>query len=370
MPKIAVDARVLQRPPYTGVNKYLSSLLSEWRDSGVSKDIKLYFNQRAPLLKEINIHNYSFKHYRVPSKLLSASLILFNRPNAGSFISEDILFMPNANYISWQDRRPLVVAVHDISFILFPEFFGLKQRIWHRLLKFHSLLKRADLIITNSTATTRDLFSIFPEINHNRIITIPLGVDSYLFDSDSGASEEVSPPKRYMLYVGTLEPRKNVVSIIHAFNRIAEEDNEIFLILAGAVGWKSNKIFSAIRKSPFQSRIIYKNYVSEEEKIYLYKNASVFVFPSFYEGFGLPPLEAMALGCPVVASSAGSLPEVLGDAAILVSPYHTEELASAIKTILNDENLSTALRKEGRVHALKYSWTETARKTYDAIKSL
>ena len=166
-----------------------------------------------------------------------------------------------------------------------------------------------------------------------------------------------------ILFVGTLEPRKNLVRLIEVFNKLRAEGIKTSLLLVGKWGWQSQEIKQAIDQSQFKQDIQVLGYVRATQKQSLYKQASVLAFPSLYEGFGLPPLEAMAMGVPVVTSNISSLPEVVGDAAVLIDPNNPEEIYVAIKKILTDKSFADQLIAKGYVQAQRFSWQETAKLT-------
>ena len=161
--------------------------------------------------------------------------------------------------------------------------------------------------------------------------------------------------KPYILYFGTLEPRKNITLIIRAFYQL--KSLSLFpyqLIIAGKKGWGYSEIFNLVKKLRLTKQVIFTNYVSEREKKYLYKHANLFIYPSFYEGFGIPPLEAMAYGCPVITSNTSSLPEVIGDAGLMIDPYNVKALVSVIKKVLNNKKLEKEMIEKGFNQAKKF----------------
>jgi glycosyltransferase involved in cell wall biosynthesis len=331
----------------------------------------LYANEYKSFSLNESLSAYNVTQSKIPNKLLNTSLAFFNRPNISSYISERVVFLPNQNFIKLDASKKLVFYVHDISFIRFPELFSRKRRMWHSFVNIKSLLKRANSIITGSTFTAEELKQVFPSETDNKIITFPLGVDSSYFITPECNPDTLSTghnvPDCFILHIGTIEPRKNIETVIHTFNAIAKKDNNLHLVLVGKIGWKSKKVFHMIKNSPYKSRILYTGYVSEDDKKLLFSKALAFVFPSWYEGFGLPPLEAMAAGCPVVASSVSAIPEVVGDAGILVQPYQTEDFIHSVKTLLKDSQLRKEFSEKGKMRASRFSWQETAKKTLDVL---
>ena len=176
--------------------------------------------------------------------------------------------------------------------------------------------------------------------------------------------------REYILYTGTLEPRKNIVSLIRAFDAIKKESGIPHrLVIAGKKGWLFDDIFSAVEELGLVDEVIFTGYVPGEDLPYLYNGASLFAYPSKYEGFGLPPLEAMACGCPVVSSNSSSLPEVVGDAGLMVAPEQTNDLArEAMLKVLSDSSLRDSMRCRGLERAAMFSWKRCARETLDVYR--
>ena len=177
--------------------------------------------------------------------------------------------------------------------------------------------------------------------------------------------------KPYLLFLSTIEPRKNITAIISAFNYLKQKyEIEHQLILIGKKGWNYEPIFAAIENSPWKNEIHHLDYLSDELVALFYSRADVFVYPSHYEGFGLPVLEAMTLGTPVVTSNTSSIPEVAGDAAILIDPNDYIQLAEAILKVVSDRQLRQELIKKGKERAKLFSWERTAKKTLNAYRTL
>ena len=166
-----------------------------------------------------------------------------------------------------------------------------------------------------------------------------------------------------------MEPRKNIVNIVKAFNNLKTNPkyNDVGLVLAGAKGWLYQDLLNEVKRSEHKHQIIFTGQINDEERFLYYSAADIFVYPSFFEGFGFPPLEAMSCGTPVIASRSSSLPEVVSDAAITVDPYDTNELELWITKLLDDRNLSLSLAKRGKKQAAQFSWENTAKRTLEAL---
>ena len=247
------------------------------------------------------------------------------------------------------------------------------------MINVKKLVKRFSTIVAVSENTKRDIVELCG-IDENKVKVIYAGVgEEYRRMADDQSlkmakvREKYKLPDKFILYLGTVEPRKNVEGIIRAYNEVRSKKLElrnINLVIAGGKGWKSKKIYREREESKFKDDIKFLGYIDPEDKVYLYNLASVFVYPSFYEGFGFPPLEAMACGLPVVASFASSLPEVVGDAALMVDPYNINDISRALKEILTNENLRNQLIARGLKRAGEFSWRKTADEYLKVLKNL
>lgn len=257
-----------------------------------------------------------------------------------------------------------IITVHDLVAFLHPRLHEPKATILEHLF-LRLALRKSSAVLVPSENTKKDLMRIFryPE---NRVAVTPLAPAASLLPT----LNKYNLPKNFILTVSGLEPRKNVAMLIDAFLELRASSpipHPSSLVIIGGKGWKSGALQKKIREN--KKNIIHIENCPSEDLASFYKSAKIFVFPSIYEGFGLPPLEAMSNGCPVICSDAGSLKEVCGDAAILIDPTHPEELKNAIEKLWNDENLQNALREKGFQQAKKFSWQETAKKTLSVIAS-
>ncbi len=281
----------------------------------------------------------------------------------------DLLHFPYDSCIGLK-RGKFVVTLHDAKPILFPSESG--HQSWKHSLKnmiAPNPLQKIDHVVTVSECSRRDLIEQMG-IAEDRITVIYQGVDLEKF------SPSLSLPGRhfdcmpYVLCVAGTDPTKNVKSLIDAFSKLPQEiRSQHHLVLVGDVQ-KNKELQQCVQESGIAERTIFTGVVSDSQLAEFYQYASVFVFPSLYEGFGLPVLEAMACGCPVIASNTSSLPEVVGDAGILVNPRDREELIDAMTKVLTDTALTKALRKSGREQAENFSWEQTARATADLYERI
>ena len=271
-------------------------------------------------------------------------------------------------------RIKRIVNIPDMTFYLFP---GLHQKI--KRLYFKSLiplsLKKSHKIVTISESTKNDMLKRFKGLSPDKIEVIHLGVRPG--NPPVRASQHLDryglSKNKYFLFLGTLEPRKNIVSIIKAFHQVITGDDRYRenykLVIAGQKGWFYEKIFETVERLHLEESVVFTGYANEEVKQPLLANAYLFVYPSIYEGFGLPVLEAMAYGVPVITANVSSLPEVSGEAALLVRPGKWQDIAEAMQKLLSNKKLYENLSTESLARAKKFSWEQTAKKTLALFKS-
>lgn len=258
-----------------------------------------------------------------------------------------------------------IITIADLSMYVNPRWFLPKNDFFWRKIIIPRSIKKAKKIIAISQNTKKDIIRFF-HIQENTIEVIYLGVESQNY-SDSEMQKELKDcnleGKKYFLFIGTLEPRKNIVRIIRAFENIIIKNPNYYLVIAGGLGWKYEEILQYIEKSSVKNNIVRTGYVSQRKRSALLQNALCFVWPSLYEGFGLPVLEAMSFGVGVITAHNSSLPEVGGDAVIYVDAENVDEIASAMKNIIQDNALRDTLRKKGMERAREFTWRKTAVET-------
>lgn len=265
---------------------------------------------------------------------------------------------------------PTVITIHDLAFIRFPQTFRAYNRIYLDLATRLSA-RRASRILAVSEHTKREVVGLLG-IPPERVIVTPNAARSHFRPPAPAAIEQLRTrhglPERFVLYVGTLEPRKNLTTLLEAFALVSRSVPDVPLLIGGGKGWMYEPIFARLEQLNLRDRVKFAGYLPEEELPLWYAAATVFVFPSIYEGFGMPPLEAMACGTPVITSNTSSLPEVVGDAGLMVSPTDPVALAEAIRRVLVDADLRAELRQRGLARARRFSWADTAAKTLVAYR--
>jgi len=268
-----------------------------------------------------------------------------------------------------------VATVHDMGYKVFPETVRLKTKIMLNL-SLNRSCKRADKLITDSEFSKQEIMR-FLKIEPDKIVVVPCGVDTANFYpiTDNARIQIVKQSNKiygdYFLYLGTLEPRKNIERLIEAYAVLKQDKPDApALVLAGRKGWLYETIFERVTALGLINDVIFTGYVTDEDAPILLSGALAFVFPSLYEGFGMPPLEAMACGTPVLTSNCSSLPEVVGDAAILVDPYSVEEIRQGMQHLMEDEVLRQELSAKGLARAKEFTWERSADIVMSVYKEL
>jgi glycosyltransferase involved in cell wall biosynthesis len=337
--RIGVDAREIQGQ-MTGIGRYLTGFLKH--ASAGSHEYFLYY-QQAP---ESNL-NYP----KIKSRVLNGQKFIWDHillPKALARDRVDLFFSPYYKR-PWFLKCRSVVTVHDLN-ILSKRDYPFWHRLYFRALISRSI-KKADIVMTVSNYVKEDIVKTF-KLQANKIIVNYNSIDQRFRPEASGDAEAVLAKydidSKYVLYVGNLMPHKNISSLIKAYSQLPVGLKDKYkLVIAGGKNWTYKQLFELSGKLGLLNHIVFTGFIADEDLACVYREASLFVFPSFMEGFGFPPLEAMACGVPVVAAKGTSLPEVLGDAAILVEAVDLEGLRKAINEVLTNEKLKMRLIDKG-----------------------
>jgi len=380
MLRVAIDARPAAFPERTGIGQYTRQLL-KWLPRQAPSDafIAWYLDARGKVTREdlfgpVAATNLAIRRTRIPSRVFEQLSGRFDLPRVEWLARFDVLFAPN--FVPPPTRsRKLVLTVHDLAFRRFPETAPQATRRWLR--RLDEALERAAAIIAVSECTRRDLAELY-HVPAERIDVIPHGVDHEAFRPVPPATLRetlsrlgIQPP--YLLYLGGIEPRKNLPRLVEAFSQIEGTPGASLVIAGAGVAWNPegwaglrpamNALPEATRK-----RIVLTGYVSEPDKVALLTGASALAYPSLYEGFGMPVLEAMSVGTPVVASNASAIPEVTGRAALLVDPYDVSSISLGLERILDDGDERARLALAGKERAARFLWESTAKETMRVIR--
>ncbi|MGC9399277.1 MAG: glycosyltransferase family 4 protein [Anaerolineae bacterium] len=308
-----------------------------------------------------------YKPWRMAVWVAQLGRFPFNRlmPDATLFHATEHLLPPLRDV-------PTVLTVHDLIFRHLPKHHKPLNR-WYLNMTMPLYCRRADHIIAVSEATRRDLMDAY-DVPLEKITVVPeAAAPRFRPQSQEAvlrARLKYDLPQAFVLYVGTIEPRKNLIRLLEAWAPLYAGHEAPPLVIVGKHGWLSDDFYAALAKNPSREAVHFTGYVEDEDLPAVYAAATVFTFPSLYEGFGLPPLEAMACGVPVLCSNTSSLPEVVGDAALTIDPSDTEALRSALRRLLRDADLRADLRARGLARAAAFSWARAARETLAVYRSL
>lgn len=361
---IGIDASRATRGQRTGTEGYSLQLIRALLALDVTDRFTLYFNQ-APepgLLPE----GVRVRHRVVPMARLwthvRLSVEMLRHP-------PDVLLVP-AHVLPLIHPRRSVVTVHDLGYLHEPAAHRTLDRLYLDLSnRYHA--RAATRLLAISQATRDDLVRTYG-VSPERVTVTQLAADASFRPADQAAVDAARARyglgQRYFLYVGTLQPRKNLPRLVRAFAQVAADRPGLQLALAGKQGWMAEGIRAEVARLGVQGSVVFTGYVPAEDLPALYTGALAFAFPSLYEGFGMPALEAMVCGAPVVASNVSSLPEVVGDAGLLVDPTDEAALANALARVADDADLRTELRARGLARAKLFSWERCARETLAAMR--
>jgi glycosyltransferase involved in cell wall biosynthesis len=263
---------------------------------------------------------------------------------------------------------PAVITIHDLSFLRFPNLFRPANRLYLKTLTQLSA-RRAHRLIAVSRYTAAETTRLLG-VPQERVDVVYHGINPAFRplpnDEVMAFRRHRGLPERFVLFVGTLEPRKNLVRLVEAFSHV--RDGQVRLVLVGGKGWLYDELFAKVEALGLGSEVIFPGYVMSEELPLWYNAAHALAYPSLYEGLGLPVLEAQACGTPVLTSNASSLPEAGGDAALMADPHDVESLAAGLKRLLTDESLRYQCRERGLAHAARFSWARSAEETADVYR--
>ena len=368
--RIGINASALVHEN-TGVARYTSSFLKALSAREEARDTVLFYNyfrrwggETGGVLPDLGMEN---KTWRIPERLLRLSWNLFNRPSVERLIGRVDIYHNLSFYGIPQQIGKQISTVHDLLFMRFPDSFtaSVRDSLTGAVV---DAVKRADYIITVSNAAKSDIIEMLgvPENRIRVIYEAPDQAFKPVDDTDilKSIRKKYGIDKDYLLFLGAGEPRKNLPFLMEAYGSLSQDIRQEYrLVIAGPARWGSEAIDAKIKECGIERDVILTGYIPDKEAAALYSGATAFIFPSLGEGFGLPVLEAMSCGAPVICSGISSMPEVAGDAAYKIDPHNVEDLTAAIQALVTDESLRAGFRRKGFDRAAEFSWEKNVTET-------
>lgn len=363
--RVGVEATALLGPR-TGVGQMVSHLL---RALATHDDLDITafavtLRGRQKLAHEVP-RNVRARTHHTPARLTRMLWRHTRVPKAELWTGTvDVVHAPN--FVAPPARAPVIATVHDLSFVYYPEMSTPDALTFPRYIRL--AIDRGAVIHTVSdfvAAEVRDHFDVEPE----RVVRVYSGLVPSS-GGDSAHGHALAGTERYVIALGTVEPRKNLPNLVRAFDAVAGDDPDLVLVVAGPDGWGVDEFDAAVGAARHGDRVRRLGYVDESDRRDLVAGATALAYPSIYEGFGHPPLEAMQIGIPVVASNAGALPEVLGDAALLPDPADVDAIAAALRTVLTDDAARADLVSRGHERVRRFTWDRTADEMADLYRKV
>ena len=371
--KIGLNAHLLSfEPTYrqAGVSKYTEAMLRYLPEVAADLELIAFTGPARPRPEQGLDSRIEWRHSRLPTA--KPEVRIGWEQSSGVIAAQragiELLHSP-VNVVSIGAWLPQVVTVHDLAFHHYPEQYpGMKQRYLRTMTRLS--VRKARRVIAVSEATRQDVIAVYG-VDPERVVTVPNGVDDSMQplpeDELGRFRAEQSLPEHFFLFLGTLQPRKNIEALVRAY-ATASMGIDWPLVIAGAQGWQYEQIYAQVQALGLGSQVRFAGHVPGEQLRHWYSAASILVYPSFYEGFGLPLLEAMACGTPVIGSNVSSLPEVIGDAGLQVDPRDVPALASEMLRLAADRELQQQLIERGLERAASFTWRETARQTVEVYR--
>ena len=372
---IGIDGNEANVHKRVGISEYAFQLLMQFsrnQRAGITNQIYLKSKPLQTLPKETTTWNYRvfgpgklWTQWRLPLDLYT------HRPRP------DVFFSPT-HYAPRFSPIPTVVSVMDMSFLRFPELFN-KSDLYQLQSWTKYSVQNAARVLTISNSSKDDIIKAY-NISAEKVVTIYPGIkeittlEPRIYGMNQ-LQDKYHLSGNFILFVGTLQPRKNISRLIEAFARIknheqTKDNKDLKLVIIGKKGWLYEDILAAPQKHGVENSVKFLENVTDDELTMFYKNALCYVLPSLYEGFGLPVLEAMKQGCPVITSNVSSLPEAGGDAALYVDPEDVEDITQKITQVITDKNLREELVAKGKKQVAKFSWDKAARETLEVLQQV
>lgn len=372
--KIGIDANEANVEHKVGISEYVYELLQEFHNYA-SPDLSFTIYLKDQPNGDFPMKNSHWK-YRIfgPRKMWTQ----FALP-ANLFLKKDkpdVFFSPG-HYAPRFSPVPTVISIMDLAFLHFPEYFTKKDLAQLKSWTSYSA-KKAKAILTISNASKDDIMKLYG-VPENKIHVIYPGIKQtvsltpHIYPMQELQSK-YGLSKNYVLFVGTLQPRKNIVRLIEAFSELMtkdkHKDSDLQLVIVGKKGWQFEDILAAPKKFGVEKKVKFLNFVPDEELTMLYQNALCFAWPSLYEGFGLPVLEAMKMNCPVITSNVSSLPEAGGDAALYVDPKDVKDISEKLDKVISDPKLRKEMIEKGQQQVKNFSWEKSAKEALAVLQQI
>jgi glycosyltransferase involved in cell wall biosynthesis len=360
---IGIDGNEANVDSHVGVSVYTLNLLTYFqKNSNDSVRFNIYLkNKPKNFLPE---QTKNFRYITVPGPIAWSQIFL---PLYLNTHRPDDIFLSPAHYSPRSLRSPLIVTIHDLSYFYYPDEF-LKKDLYKLTNWTKDSITKAKKIIAVSKTTKKDILKFY-NVPEEKVSVIYNGYEKRDTDENKkdNTSIDLSDLKNYILYVGTIQPRKNLTTLIEAFAKFHTEQPDYKLVIVGRKGWLYEKIFTKVKEMNVEDSVIFTGYLPDSTVKKLYKDAFCFVLPSLYEGFGLPVLEAMSMGCPVIASFSSSLPEIGGEACLYFDPKNPAELTDKMNMLIQSAELRADLIQKGKQRVKEFSWQKCAEQTLDLI---
>ncbi len=363
---IGIDGNEANVNEQVGVSVYTLNILNHFQQIA-TESVRFTVYLRNPPKDFLPQETEYFKYTLVNGRVLWSQVFLPLHLNLKRGI--DIFFSP-AHYSPRFCPVPLTVTIHDLSYFYYPDEF-LKKDLYKLKNWTQYSIENAKHIIAVSKNTKKDILKFYPHIPEKKITVVYNGFEKNIIGTGRNLSLQQYnlQPNRYLLYVGTLQPRKNISTLLKSFAQYSKQDEKMQLVLVGKKGWMYNEIFKQVGEYNLQERVIFTGYIPDNELAVLYKNAFCYILPSFYEGFGIPILEAMSYGCPVISSFTSSLPEIGGNACEYFDPSSSETLTDRIIELQEAPDHRKELIKRGLDRVKEFSWEKCATETLKILQA-
>jgi glycosyltransferase involved in cell wall biosynthesis len=368
---VGIDGNEANVTRKVGIGEYSFELLQQFKEFRIS-DFKFQIYLKSHPRAEMPSSSENWK-YTVfgPKKFWTQFGLPFNLYLRSP--KPDVFFSPS-HYAPRFSPVPTVISVMDVSYNYFPELFR-RQDLYQLEHWTKYSVQNAKKVLTISEASKNDIIKLYHVDSKKVVVTYP-GIKKESRSMNNKSREELQKKYgvegKYILFVGTLQPRKNIVKLIEAFAKLVQnsDSGSLSLVIVGKKGWLYEEILDTPKKFGVEDLVTFLDFVPDEDLPSLYKHAEFFILPSLYEGFGLPVLEAMSYGCPVITSNVSSLPEAAGDAALYVDPTDIVDIEKKMQKLLSDKSLRAKLIEKGHEQVKKFSWEKTAKQTLDVLQEV